>query len=205
MNIDAKMDRILRDSAATIDQVSDVEMHHRYTRFMEACSARTEREVLNQQADMDGYADARDKDLADYEHAERAYTSGDLHTAAEWYRKAAENDFADSALRLAKVLESIVEQHLARPGCRAGSGELFRVVEDASHSYITAYMLGDIKQEELVRRLDRLINYLSPAVATRPGLTIAVDTDPCEDKQGMREPRPQGKFLSPASDQSSTR
>jgi hypothetical protein len=193
---DEEMDDFLRDSAATIDQASEAVTCRRYAEFMEACQARTERQVLNQQADMNTYAEARDKDLADYERAERAQAIGDLHMAAEWYRKAAGNEFADSALKLAKILELIAERHVATPGHRAASGELFHVVEEASYSYIAAYMVGDIETDELGTRLDQLINYLDPTRASsRPVLIIAASTDEPE----TNEPRPRPESLSLAS------
>lgn len=103
---------------------------------------------------MDSYADARDEDLADYERAE---AGGDLHTAAEWYRKAAENDFADAALRLATVLGTIAEQYLNRPGRRRAAPDELSFVSEASHWYIAAYMAGDINSDDFVGSLERLI------------------------------------------------
>lgn len=193
MTPDEEMSGFLRESAVTIDQASDDVTRRRYAKFLEACKARTEREVLNQQTDMDGYADARDKDLADYERAERAYAGGDLHAAAEWYRKAAENDFADSALRLANVLERIAEKHLAAPVRRAVSDELSRVVEEASRWNIAAYTVGDIGTDEVVKRLERLMKYLDP---TRPVLTIAPSTDSGAGEHEPSRPRPRLESLS---------
>lgn len=196
MTADKEMSAFLRRSADNIEQAPDAVTRRRYAQFMEACKARTEREVLNQQTDMDGYADARDKDLADYERAERAYANGDLHLAAEWYRKAAENDFADSALKLAEVLERILGRHFTTPERRAASGELFHIVEEASLSYLRAYMVGDIETDEW-KGSDRLISYLDPATAsTRPVLTIAVSTDPCGDEHEPSRPRPHSESLS---------
>jgi hypothetical protein len=168
----------MRTTAVGIDREPEAETRARYSRFLVACIARTEREVLDHQADMDAYAEARDKDLADYERAQRAEASGELHTAAEWYRKAAGNDFADSALRLAEVLERIAERHLSTPGGRAAASELHLIIEEASKSYIAALMVGDISFDEWEIRHERLLSYLNPAgVPTRPVLTIAVSAD----------------------------
>jgi len=184
----------LRFTAVGIDQVPDAEAGSRYAQFVKACKARTERQVLDQQADMDAYAEAHDKDLADYERAERAEASGELHTAAEWYRKAADNDFADSALRLADVLERIAARHLTIPSSRAAAGELHLAIEEASKSYIAALVAGDISLDEWEIHNERLINYLDPSRAsTRPVLTIAASVD--EPKTHGSKSRPESLYF----------
>lgn len=214
---------ILRQSAATIEQQSETVTRRRYAQFIETCKARTKRQVLNQQAEMDTYAEAWDKDVADYERAVGAEESGDLHTAAEWYRKAAGNDFADSARKLAEVLEGIARRHLTKPGGRAAACELQLVVEEASKAYIAAFMAGDIDEDELGPRLDQLLNYLHPARASnRPVLTIAASAEPDGEEPEPSEPGPrpeslpaapageasssgQARHLNPSHDQSSAR
>jgi hypothetical protein len=196
-----ELDDFLRLTAVSIDQEPEAEARSRYAQFMEACKARTERQVLDQQADMDAYAEARDKDLADYERAERAEASGELHMAAEWYRKAADNDFADSALRLAAVLERIAERHLTTPISRAAASELHLAIEEASKSYIAALMAGDISFDEWEIRHERLLNCLAPSGAScRPVLTIASTDEP---KTNDPNSRPESLSLASADDEPS--
>jgi hypothetical protein len=191
-----EMADFLRASAANIDQAPEADTRRRYTQFMEACQARTQRQALNKQTDMDAYAEARDKDLADYKRAERAEACGDLYTAAEWYRKAADNDLADAALRLAEVLACIAERDSSMPGSRAAASELRRVVEEASQWYITALMAGDIELDEWEIRHERLLSCLDPSKpSSRPVLTVAAST---EEPQ-RNGPRPYPELLSLAS------
>jgi hypothetical protein len=164
----------LRRAAASIDEAPDAVIQRRLARFKETCDARSDREVLRQQADMDVYLEAHDKDLADYERAERAYVNGDMALAAEWYRKAADNDFADSALRLAMVLDALAEKYLTMPGRTTTGPDEDNLVIEASHWYLTAYMAGDIERDDAVELIERLITRHDPTTAsTRPVLVVA--------------------------------
>jgi hypothetical protein len=178
-------------TATDIDQEPETEVRSRYDQFVQACRTRTERQVLEQQADMDAYAEAWDNDLADYERAERAQARGELHTAAEWYRKPADNDFADSALKLADVLERIAALHLmTMPSNRPAASELYFVIEEASKRYIEALMAGDISFDEWEIRHERLLNYLDPSrVANDPTPTTAASAQ----KPWANGPRPRTK------------
>jgi hypothetical protein len=184
-------------TATDIDQEAETEVRSRYDQFVQACGARTERQVLEQQADMDAYAEAWDNDRADYERAERAQARGELHTAAEWYRKPADNDFADSALKLAEVLERIAVLHLmTMPSNRAAASELYLVIEEASKRYIEALMAGDISFDEWEIRHERLLNYLDPSrVADDPMPTAAASAQ----KPWANGPRPKAKPRPPVS------
>jgi hypothetical protein len=185
-----EMADFMRLTAADIDHQSDIKTQSRYEKFVQACEARSERQVLDQQADMDAYSEAREKDLADYERAKRAEASGELHTAAEWYRKAADNDFADSALRLAEVLERIAKRHLAMPSSRAAASELYLSIEEASKSYIAALVAGDISFDEWEIRHEQLLNHLYPSrVPNRPTVASA-------EKPRKNSPKSQAKSLS---------
>jgi hypothetical protein len=185
----------LRAAAASIDQAPDAETRRRLAQFKETCRARSDREALRDQMDMDSCVDALDKDLADYQSAEAALASGDLITAAEWFRKAAENDFSDAALRLAMVYEEIAGKHLARPGrATPGPDELHFVVE-ASTWYVAAYAAGDIESDEAGERVEQLLTRHDPAgISARPRLELvpagADANDGTAGQPGPRSPSP---------------
>ena len=158
-------------------------MQRKLAQFKQSCKARSQLEIIRQQADLASLSG----DQAEYELASRAYTSGDLPSAAEWYRKAAINDFADAPLKLAMVLDSLAEKHrTASEGQLAGPEELYLATE-AAHWYLTAYAAGDIEALEVFDCLERLLKRHNPADRpARPRLVVAADD--VHSGEGTRAP-----------------
>lgn len=140
----------LRAAAATIDQAPEAELRRKLSELQAARKSRTQREVMRQQSELD----ALQVDQQAYQEASRAEDTGALHQAADWYRVAAENDFADAQLKLAKVLDSLAGEYLTRPESRAATREEMDLVSDAARWYAAAYAAGDLEAAEL---LDNLI------------------------------------------------
>lgn len=153
-------DRPLRAAAATVGQMREAELQDRFRQLQRARAARTPREVLRQQAELDSL----ELDEAAYQLASQATTEGNLAEAVRWYRIAAVNDFADAPLRLATVLDALS----ARPDMREERG----LVTEAATWYLAAFLAGDLEGRDpldgLIARLDE------PADASAPA-----DDDPC--------------------------
>ncbi len=140
----------LRAAAQTVGQMPRAELQRNLARLKEARKARSQHEVLRQQAELDSL----DLDQSAYEVASQADQHGDLQTAAQWYRVAAMNDFADAQFKLAEVLHALADKYLARPESRVATREELNLVEVAAHWYLSAIAAGDI---EAVDPLDKLI------------------------------------------------
>jgi len=177
-------DRDLRAAADTIDEASDAELQYKLHKLKEALNARTQREVLRQQAELD----ALELDQAAYQLATQAAKDGDLANAAHWYRVAAKNDFADSPLKLAEVLSALADKYLARPESRITIREEMELVSEAARWYAAAYAAGDIEAaeflEELMARHDPTRPRARPAPSGASGdtdLTPHADLDASAD------------------------
>jgi hypothetical protein len=166
----------LRAAADTIDEASDAELRHKLGKLKETRNARTRREVLRQQAELDSL----EFDEAAYQLASQSAEDNDLRNAAHWYRVAAMNDFADSPLKLARVLDALADKYLARPENRVTNREELDLVSEAARWYAAAYAAGDIEAENY---LDLLIARHDPT-RPRPRATLSAppdDTDPATD------------------------
>jgi hypothetical protein len=174
----------LRAAADTIDEASDAELQHKLDKLKEALNARTQREVLRQQAELDSL----ELDQAAYQLASQAAKDGDLANAAHWYRVAAKNDFADSPLKLAEVLGALADKYLARQESRMTVREEMELVSEAARWYAAAYAAGDIEAaeflEELMARHDPTRLRARPAPSGATGdtdLTAHADLDASAD------------------------
>lgn len=137
-------------AAAEIDDAPPAELQRKFGELREARSSRTRQEVLRQQGELDALA----VDQQAYREAGHAQATGNLRKAADWYRVAAANDFADAPLRLASVLDALAEEYLTRPESRVATREEMDLVSDAARWYSAAYAAGDLEAAEL---LDTLI------------------------------------------------
>jgi hypothetical protein len=163
----------LRAAAETIDQTSDAAVQRKLNQLKEARKARTSLEVLRQQAELDSL----ELDQAAYQLASQSADDGDLPSAAHWYRVAAINDFGDSPLKLAKVLDSLAATYLTKPESRMATREEMDLVSEAARWYAAAYAAGDIEAAEL---LDNLVARHDPTrPRARPNLVaVKAETDP---------------------------
>ncbi|HET7015985.1 MAG TPA: hypothetical protein VFI65_18830 [Streptosporangiaceae bacterium] len=157
-------ERDLHAARATIDQMPEIDLRFRFIVLAEARNSRTELDVVRQQSDTDSLA----FNEAAYRLAGLAHDDGDLLGAARLYRLAAQDDFADSSLRLATVLDSLAAQH--QSGSRASSQQRkceneVKLVCDAAHWYLLAYADGNMEAADLLDnllvRLDRRMAALS--------------------------------------------
>jgi hypothetical protein len=159
----------LRAAADTIDEASDAELQRKLDKLKEAITARSQREVLRQQAELDSL----ELDQAAYQLASQAAEDGDLANAAHWYRVAAINDFADSQLKLAGILGALADKYLVRPESRVTTREEMDLVSEAARWYAAAYAAGDL---EAAKFLDELIARHDPTrPRARPTLVAASD------------------------------
>jgi TPR repeat protein len=98
----------LRAAAETVGQMPRAELQRNLARLKEAQKARSQHEVLRQQAELDSL----ELDQSAYDVATQADKHGDVQTAAQWYRVAAMNDFADAQFKLAEVLHALADKYL---------------------------------------------------------------------------------------------
>lgn len=146
----AAADRALRAAAGTIGQMSGAELQDKLGQLRRARAARTPREVLRQQAELDSL----ELDQAAFKLASQAHADGNLAEAARWYRVAAANDFADASFKLATVLDALSARYLARSDLREERG----LVTEAANWYLAAFLVGDLEERDpldcLIARLD---------------------------------------------------
>lgn len=101
--------------------------------------------------------DSLDLDWTTYQLACQHEEAGNLTAAARCYRMAAANDFADAALRLGIVLETLADYRAAstEPGYYVAQREELALVCDAARWYAEAYAAG---YPEAAERLDGMIS-----------------------------------------------
>jgi TPR repeat protein len=145
---------VLGSAARTIGQMHEDAVQSKFAQLQQMRRARTEREIIRQQAE----ADSLEGDEAAYQ-AGLVHEESDLKKAARWYRAAAVNDFPGASLKLAKVLAMQAEEHYARGETHTGEA----LIEEASDWCVKACAAGELVEgetepfdlmEELNARLD---------------------------------------------------
>jgi hypothetical protein len=154
----------LRVAADTIDQTSDAELRRRFHQLKAAREARTQLEVLRQQAQLDSL----ELDQAAYKLAQQAEDDDDLPSAAHWYRVAAINDFADAQLKLARVLDALAGKHLTKPESQVATRQEMDLVSEAARWYAAAYAAGDIEAAEHMDNLIARHDFTRPRARPAP-------------------------------------
>lgn len=141
----SKLSRIMTEhdlcaAAATIDDMPDSEIRSKFSQLARAREARSQSEVLRLRVELENL----ELDAAAYGLARQAERAGELTTAAHWYSSAAMNDFADSPLRLARVLDRLARKHQAGSAGQAASREESYLVTEAARWYLSAFAAGEI-------------------------------------------------------------
>lgn len=145
---------VLSAAARTIGQMPEEAVQSKFAHLRQMSKARTEREIIRQQAE----TDSLEGDEAAYQ-AGLMHEKSDLKQAARWYRAAAVNDFPGAALKLAKVLTALAAEHYGRGETHAGEA----LIEEASDWCVKACAAGEFVEgeaeafdlmEELNARLD---------------------------------------------------
>ena len=139
-------------AAETIDEASDIDLSRRFSAMRAARKARTWRDICRLQAEIDSFT----LNEAAYQLGRQACHAGDLDSAARWYQHAALDDFADSQLMLAKVLDSLTRQCLeglefSTPQRRSQEG--LHLISKAVRWYTSAYASGELETAELIDNL----------------------------------------------------
>jgi tetratricopeptide (TPR) repeat protein len=147
----------LRAAASTIGQMSEADIRSKFAQLQAARTARTDREILRQQAE----ADSVELDEAAYEAAVRHEEAGDLESAVRWYRAAAVNDFPGASLRLAMALDVLAAEHYAKAETALGEA----LSEESRDSAAKAFAAGEVGASEFIDELDAR---LDPARAAAP-------------------------------------
>lgn len=156
--------RELHAAGESIDDASDTLLQRKLARFKATNNSRTEMGVVSQQSELS--LPSLMGDEAEYELGKRAHASGDLSSAAHWYRNAASNDFADAGLRLAHVLDAMASDLMIKSGGRPAGPEELHLTNEATHWYLTAFGAGDLEYEEVAEYVEQLLSRINPA--TRP-------------------------------------
>jgi hypothetical protein len=156
----------LRAAARTIGQMPEADIRSKFAQLQAARKARTEREILRQQAE----ADSVELDEAAYEAAARHEEAGDLESAVRWYRAAAANDFPGASLRLAMVLDALAAEHYAKAETAVGEA----LSEESRVSAAKAFAAGEVGASEFIEELDAR---LDPA---RAAASPPTDPEPTE-------------------------
>jgi TPR repeat protein len=145
---------VLSAAARTIGQMPEEAIQSKFAELQQLRKARTEREIIRQQAE----TDSLEGDEAAYQ-AGLMYEDSDLKKAARWYRAAAVNDFPGASLKLAQVLAALAAEHYGRGETHAGEA----LIEEASDWCVKACAAGEFVEgetdafdlmEELNARLD---------------------------------------------------
>jgi hypothetical protein len=128
--------------------------------------------------------DSLDLDWAAYQLALHHERAGDLAAASRWYKMAAANDFADAALRLGCVLDTLAGQRAASPhaGYYTTQRDELSLVSQAARWYAEAYGAG---HPEAAERLDLMIGRHDtsrprPTPARQLAPVPATTSPPCE-------------------------
>ena len=132
---EAQVDEALAVAARTIGEMPEADIRARFARLQAARRARSEDEIIRQQAEFDSI----ELDEGAYQAGVKHEESGDLQSAARWYRAAAVNDFPGASLRLAGVLRDLAAEHRARGETHAEQA----LVEDALQWAVKAAGAGE--------------------------------------------------------------
>jgi hypothetical protein len=143
--------------ARTIGQMPEADIRSKFAQLQAARKARTDVEILRQQAE----ADSVELDEAAYEAAARHEEAGDLESAVRWYRAAAANDFPGASLRLAMVLDTLAAEHYAK----AETALAEALSEESWASASKAFAAGEVGASEFI---DELYARLDPRRAAAP-------------------------------------
>jgi TPR repeat protein len=146
----------LMAAAVTIRHMSKIELGQRLSQLEAERQRRTDFSAATQDTDFD----STQLDEAAYRLACQYRAEGKLTEAARWYRTAALNDYADAALQLGYVLESLAERYIENPGTPQVLRDELMLVEDASHWYLEALSAGYF--EEAAERLDSMVARHNP-------------------------------------------
>jgi ATP-dependent exoDNAse (exonuclease V) alpha subunit len=149
--------RALRAAARTIGQMTEASVEAKFAQLRQARNARSEREIIRQQAE----TDSLELDEAAYEAALKHEESGDLTAAARWYRAAAVNDFPGASLKLAAVLTAMAAAHRARGETHAEEA----LVADALEWCTKAFAAGEDGASDLIEELDARLDPHNPPQA----------------------------------------
>lgn len=130
---------VLSAAARTIGQMPEEAVQSKFAQLQQMRKARTEREIIRQQAE----TDSLEGDEAAYQ-AGLMHEKSDLKKAARWYRVAAVNDFPEASLKLAKVLAALAVDHRARGEDQAAEA----LLEEASDWWVKACAAGEFVEGE---------------------------------------------------------
>ena len=140
----------LMTAAGTIRHMSKTELSQRFSQLETERLRRSDFSAATQDTDFD----STQLDEAAYRLACQYRAEGKLMEAARWYRTAALNDYADAALQLGYVLESLAEKYIENPGTAQVRRDELTLVEDASRWYLEALSAGYF--EEAAEQLDSI-------------------------------------------------
>jgi hypothetical protein len=130
---------VLTAAAGTIGEMPREAVQSKFAQLQQMRKALTEREIIRQQTETDSI-----------EGDEAAYQAGLMHEksdpkqAARWYRVAAENDFPEASLKLAKVLAALAVEHRAKGEDQAAEA----LIEEASDWWVKACAAGEFAEGE---------------------------------------------------------
>jgi TPR repeat protein len=143
----------LAAASADISSMPEPEITRRMDDLLAKHRARTGSDAARHAAEFD----TADLDWAAYELARHYEDTGDLATAARWYRLCAASDLGDAALRLARVLDQSARQRATSPQVSpfASQRHELALVSDAARWYIEAYGAG---HQEAAEDLDEMIS-----------------------------------------------
>ena len=131
---------VLSAAARTIGQMPEDAVRSRFAQLQQMSKARTEREIIRQQAE----ADSVEGDEAAYQAGLMYDERSDLEKAVRWYRAAAVNDFPGASLKLAIALAALAAECRARGETHAEEA----LVEEASDWCVKACAAGEFVEGE---------------------------------------------------------
>jgi TPR repeat protein len=170
----------LRAAARTIGQMPEADIQRKFTQLQEARKARSQREFLRQQAEIDSL----ELDEAACQAGLKSEEDGDLKAAARWYHAAAVNDFPEASLRLAMILGAMAAEYRTE----AESQPTKALIVEALEWYAKAFAAGEIEDDELIDelivRLDsgRLRTQPAASAPANAGEAPADSSEPAEDQ-----------------------
>jgi hypothetical protein len=143
----------LRAAARTIGQMPEADIRRKFAQLQEARKARSQHEILRQQAELDSL----ELDEAAYQAGVKSEEDGDIRTAARWYHAAAVSDFPGASLRFASVLDALAAEY----GTSAGESQLrTAMIMDALEWCAKAFAAGEDGAGDLI---ETLTAHLDPA------------------------------------------
>jgi hypothetical protein len=165
-------------AADTIRHMSKTELGQRFSQLETERQRRSDFCAATQDTDFD----STQLDEAAYRLACQYRAEGKLMEAARWYRTAALNDYADAALQLGYVLESLAEKYIENAGTSQVRRDELTLVEDASRWYLEALSAGYF--EEAAQRLDSIGTRHNPnrprPAPLDPAARPAAGPEPCD-------------------------